>query len=100
MKIFVAGASGAIGRRLTPLLLAAGHDVTGSTRTEKVAGELESTGVHGVVADVFDADALKRAVVAARPDVVIHQLTDLPRVLGDEKQLAAAYPRNARIRIE
>jgi nucleoside-diphosphate-sugar epimerase len=100
MRIFLAGASGAIGRRLTPLLLAAGHEVTGSTRTEKVARELESAGVHGVVADVFDADTLKRAVVSARPDVVIHQLTDLPRVLGDEKELAAAYPRNARIRIE
>jgi len=100
MNIFLAGASGAIGRRLTPLLLAAGHEVTGSTRTEKVARELESAGVHGVVADVFDADALKRAVAAARPEIVIHQLTDLPRALTDEKELAAAYPRNARIRIE
>ena len=45
-------------------------------------------------------EALKRAVVAARPDVVMHQLTDLPRVLDDEAQLAAAYPRNARIRTE
>jgi nucleoside-diphosphate-sugar epimerase len=99
MRIFLAGASGAIGRRLTPLLLGAGHEVTGATRTEKVARELESAGVHGVVADVFDADALKRAVVAARPDVVIHQLTDLPRIF-DEKELSAAYPRNARIRIE
>ncbi len=100
MRIFLAGASGAIGRRLTPLLLAAGHEVTGSTRTEKVARELESAGVHGVVADVFDADTLKRALTAARPEVVIHQLTDLPRALIDEKELAAAYPRNARIRIE
>ncbi len=49
---------------------------------------------------MFDAEALKRAVVAARPDVVMHQLTDLPRVLDDEAQLAAAYPRNARIRTE
>ena len=100
MRLFLAGASGAIGRRLTPLLLDAGYNVTGSTRSEKVARELESAGVHGVVADVFDADGLRRAVVAAQPDVVIHQLTDLPRVLGDEKELAAAYPRNARIRVE
>ena len=100
MRIFLAGASGAIGRRLTPLLLEAGHDVTGMTRSLASARELEATGVHAVVADVFDADALKRAVVDARPGVVIHQLTDLPRVLNDEAQLAAAYPRNARIRIE
>lgn len=99
MRIFLAGASGAIGRRLIPLLLDAGHEVTGSTRTEKVARELDSAGVHDVVADVYDADALRRTVVAARPDVVIHQLTDLPRVF-DEKELVAAYPRNARIRIE
>jgi nucleoside-diphosphate-sugar epimerase len=56
--------------------------------------------LHGVVADVFDADALKRVVVAARPEIVIHQLTDLPRGVPDEKELAAAYSRNARIRIE
>jgi nucleoside-diphosphate-sugar epimerase len=99
MKIFLAGASGAIGRRLTPMLLGAGHDVTGMTRTPEASRQLEATGVHPVVVDVFDADALKRAVMRARPEIVIHQLTDLPRVL-DETQLAAAYQRNARIRIE
>jgi nucleoside-diphosphate-sugar epimerase len=97
MRIFLAGASGAIGRRMAPLLREAGCAVTGMTRTPATARELEAA---GMVADVFDADALKRAVVQARPDVVIHQLTDLPRVLGDEAQLAAAYPRNARIRTE
>ena len=100
MRIFLAGASGAIGRRLTPLLLAAGHEVTGSTRHAATARRLEAAGIHGVVVDVFDAAALCDAVVKARPEVVIHQLTDLPRAIGDEAQLAAAYPRNARIRIE
>ncbi len=100
MKIFLAGASGAIGRRLLPLLHEAGHDVTGMTRSADVARELETAGARAVVVDVFDADALKRAVVEARPEIVMHQLTDLPRVLGDEAELAAAYPRNARIRIE
>jgi nucleoside-diphosphate-sugar epimerase len=100
MRIFLAGASGAIGRRLMPLLRQAGHDVTGMTRSDDVARELKAAGVTPVVVDVFDAAALERAVVAARPDVVMHQLTDLPRVLDDEAQLAAAYPRNARIRIE
>jgi nucleoside-diphosphate-sugar epimerase len=100
MKVFLAGASGAIGRRLVPLLLADGHEVIGMTRSADAARELEAAGVRAVIVDVFDADALKRAVVEARPDVVMHQLTDLPRVLSEETQLAAAYPRNARIRIE
>jgi len=100
MRIFLAGASGAIGRRLTPLLRAYGHDVTGLTRSRQAARELEAAGVRSVVADVFDAEALARAVIAARPEVVMHQLTDLPRVLDDERELVAAYPRNARIRTE
>ena len=100
MRIFLAGASGAVGRRLTPLLIAAGHHVTGSTRDAETARQLGVAGVHGVVVDVFDAAALRDAVVNAAPEIVIHQLTDLPRVLDDEAQLAAAYPRNARIRID
>jgi nucleoside-diphosphate-sugar epimerase len=99
VKIFFAGASGAIGRRLTPLLREAGHGVTGMTRTPEGVRDLEATGIHAVVVDVFDAGALKRAMADARPEIVIHQLTDLPRVL-DEAQLVASYPRNARIRIE
>ena len=81
------------------MLLAAGHEVTGMTRAPESAHRLEAAGVHPVVVDVFDADTLKRAVMQARPEIVIHQLTDLPRVL-DETQLAASYPRNARIRTE
>lgn len=100
MNVFLAGASGAIGRRLVPLLVDGGHEVTGLTRSLSAAHELKAVVVRAVVADVFDADAVARAVVEARPEVVIHQLTDLPRVLRDEAQLAAAYPRNARIRIE
>jgi nucleoside-diphosphate-sugar epimerase len=100
VRIFLAGASGAIGRRLTPLLLAAGHDVTGSTRNAETAGQLNAAGIHAVVVDVFDAAALREAVVNARPEIVIHQLTDLPRVLADDAQLTASYSRNARIRIE
>jgi nucleoside-diphosphate-sugar epimerase len=100
VRIFLAGASGAIGRRLTPLLLAAGHDVTGSTRSAETARRLDAGGIRAVVVDVFDAAALRDAVVNARPEMIIHQLTDLPRSADDEAQLAAAYPRNARIRIE
>jgi nucleoside-diphosphate-sugar epimerase len=99
MKIFLAGASGAVGRRLVPLLRRAGHEVTGMTRSAEAARQLEAACVHPVIVDVYDAGALRRAVRVAEPDVVMHQLTDLPRALGDEKQLAAAYSRNARIRI-
>jgi len=99
MKIFLAGATGAIGRRLTPLLVAAGHRVTGMTRNPASADALEKAGISAALVDVFDADALKTAIVGAAPEVVMHQLTDLPRVLENENQLAAAYPRNARIRL-
>jgi len=100
VRIFLAGASGAIGRRLTPLLIAAGHHVTGITRSAANVPALEAAGVRATVTDVFDSDALKNAVTAAGPDVVIHQLTDLPHAFEDESELAAAYPRNARIRID
>jgi nucleoside-diphosphate-sugar epimerase len=100
VRIFLAGASGAIGRRLTPLLLTARHEVIGSTRSAETAIKLNAAGIRGVVVDVFDAAALRDAVVKARPEIVIHQLTDLPRVVEDEAQLAASYPRNARIRTE
>ena len=99
MRIFLAGASGAIGRRLTPLLLAAGHDVTGTTRSAQKAEELRAQSADAVVVDVFDGTALRDAVVAARPEIVIHQLTDLPQVV-DPARLGEALARNARLRIE
>jgi nucleoside-diphosphate-sugar epimerase len=99
MRIFLAGASGAIGRRLAPLLVAAGHDVTGTTRSADKAEELKKRGVNAVVVDVFDAGALRDAVVAARPDVVIHQLTDLPQVV-DSARLREVLVRNSRLRVE
>jgi nucleoside-diphosphate-sugar epimerase len=99
MRIFLAGASGAIGRRLVPLLLGAGHQVTGTTRYAETAKMLERAGVVPAVVDVFDAPALTVAVRAARPAVVIHQLTDLPREF-DEAQVAASAPKNARVRSE
>jgi nucleoside-diphosphate-sugar epimerase len=99
MRIFLAGASGAVGRRLIPLLLADGHSVTGTTRSAAKAAELEAHGVTPVVLDVFDAVALRDAVLNSRPEVVIHQLTDLPQVL-DPAQMAASRQRNTRLRIE
>jgi len=99
MRIFLAGASGAIGRRLTPLLLAAGHQVTGTTRSADKAAELKARGVEPLVVDVFDAAALRDAVASTRPDVVVHQLTDLPQV-ADPTLLRDALARNSRLRIE
>jgi nucleoside-diphosphate-sugar epimerase len=99
MRIFLAGASGAIGRRLTPLLIAAGHEVTGTTRSVDKVQELAAGGVDAVVVDVFNAGAVRDAVVRARPEIVIHQLTDLPQVL-DPARLRDALSRNSRLRIE
>jgi len=99
MKVFLAGASGAIGRRLTPLLLAEGHQVTGMTRNPQTARALEAAGLIAVVVDVYQASALRRIIMNARPEIVIHQLTDLPHAF-DEAELAASLPRNARIRVE
>ena len=99
MKIFLAGATGAIGRRLTPLLVAEGHTVTGTTRSADKAKDLKAQGAEAVVVDVFDAKALREAVLRATPDVVIHQLTDLPQVF-DPARLADVLHRNTRLREE
>lgn len=93
MRIFVAGATGAIGRQLIPILVQDGHSVTGATRSEERAAWLRGAGAEAAVVDVFDAAELQRAVLAARPEVVIHQLTDLAAGFQTE-QLRA----NARLR--
>jgi nucleoside-diphosphate-sugar epimerase len=98
-RIFLAGAAGAIGKRLTPLLRSAGHSVVGTTRSAAKTEELRSLGADPVVVDVFDAAALTESVKAARPDIVIHQLTDLPRIL-DPAVMGEARVRNARLRRE
>jgi len=77
MRVFVAGASGAVGRRLVDLLVEAGHTVWGTTRRPRAARMLSAKGAAPVVVDVYDADALCAAVTQAAPDAVIHQLTDL-----------------------
>jgi nucleoside-diphosphate-sugar epimerase len=99
MKIFLAGATGAIGRPLVHLLLHAGHRVAGMTRSPAKADALRASGVEAIVVDVFDAPALSQAVSAVKPDVVIHQLTDLPWGL-DPTKMAEGTRRNARVRSE
>ncbi|MYS24212.1 Nucleoside-diphosphate-sugar epimerase [Streptomyces sp. DvalAA-14] len=77
MHVFVAGATGAVGRLLVPLLLEAGHRVTGISRSAAGAERVRRQGASGVQADVLDRDALHRVMAAAAPDTVMHQLTDL-----------------------
>jgi nucleoside-diphosphate-sugar epimerase len=77
MKVFVAGATGALGRQLVPRLVARGHVLTGMTRTERKQALLRELGATPVVADALDGDAVATAVAEAEPDVVVHQLTAL-----------------------
>jgi len=97
-RVFVAGAGGAIGIRLVALLVRSGSSVTGTTRSAARAAQLAELGVQPVIVDVFDAPALERAMTAARPDIVIHQLTDLALLASGDR--AEALQRNARIRVE
>jgi len=99
MIVFLAGATGVIGSRLVPLLRADGHSVTGTTRSLAKIDALRALGAAPVVVDVFDEAALTQAVASVRPDVVVHQLTDLPDVV-DPAQYDAMSERNARLRIE
>jgi nucleoside-diphosphate-sugar epimerase len=97
VRIFVAGASGVIGVRLVPLLVADGHEVAGMTRSPEKADGVRALGAEPVVCDVYDADRLIGEVGTFEPDMVMHQLTDLP---DDIKRLAVYMRRNNRIRTE
>jgi nucleoside-diphosphate-sugar epimerase len=85
MRVFIAGATGAIGRPLVAQLCEAGHDVVGMTRSEERAEALRAAGAEAVIADALGADAVRRAVEAAHPDVVVNELTDLDRPLNPRK---------------
>jgi nucleoside-diphosphate-sugar epimerase len=97
VRIFVAGASGVIGVRLLPLLVADGHAVAAMTRSPGKTALLAGLGAEPVVCDVFDAAGLAQAVARFRPDLVMHQLTDLP---DDAADIARLGRRNDRIRTE
>ncbi|PLP56719.1 dTDP-glucose 4,6-dehydratase [Mesorhizobium loti] len=98
-RILLAGATGAVGQRLTPMLLEAGHLVSGTTRSATKAAVLQAVGANAVVVDVFDSGALAASLLEIRPEIVIHQLTDLPSNL-DPALMGEAIIRNARIRDE
>jgi len=99
MRIFVAGATGALGRRLVPLLVAGGHTVVGSTRTPAKAQALVAAGATPVVLDALDRDAVIDAVTRAEPEVVVHELTALAG-FSDFRKLEEGFAATNRLRTE
>ncbi|MFL6081976.1 MAG: NAD-dependent epimerase/dehydratase family protein [Mycobacterium sp.] len=97
MRIFFAGASGVIGSRVLPLLVDSGHTVGAMTRSAEKAGRLAAMGAQPIICDVFDRSALTSAVRSFSPDLLLHELTDLPDDLDD---LPDESLLNARIRVE
>ena len=102
MRVFVAGATGAIGRYLVPSLIAAGHQVTGTSRSAAKAGQLSMAGAMPVIIDGLDRQAVLEAVTAARPDVIVHQMTALAslrnfRRFDTEFAVTAAAPASGRL---
>jgi nucleoside-diphosphate-sugar epimerase len=96
VRVFVAGATGAIGRPLVRMLIDAGHEVTGMTRSEERAEALRAGGANAVVADALDAEAVRAAMEGSAPEAVVHQLTDLPQ----EFSMRYGYGETSRLRTE
>jgi nucleoside-diphosphate-sugar epimerase len=94
MRVFVAGATGVIGRPLIGRLLEAGHEVTGTTRSPERGQKLRELGVRPAIVDARDTDALRRAVVEASPEVVINQLTSLPDKMNFRRAAKTFGPTN------
>ncbi|HWE49447.1 MAG TPA: NAD(P)-dependent oxidoreductase [Bryobacteraceae bacterium] len=99
MRVFLAGATGAIGRRLLPLLVRSGHFVTGTTRSADKAAGLRAAGADAVVVDALDAAAIEAAILRARPEVIIHELTAIPATL-DMRKFASEFHLTNRLRTE
>src|SRR5919106_4997530 len=99
MKIFVAGATGALGKHLVPQLVASGHDIVGLTRPESRQDLIRSLGAPPAVADGLDPDAVARAVAEAEPDVIVHQLTALSASI-DMRHIARDFAETNRLRTE
>ena len=99
MNIFLAGATGAVGRALIPLLVEHGHTVVGTTRTPAKTALLRELGAEPVVLDGLDRDAVVAAVTAARPDAIVHQMTALSG-LTDLRRFESAFAQTNRLRTE
>jgi nucleoside-diphosphate-sugar epimerase len=99
MRIFVAGATGAVGRRLVPLLVSNGHEVVGLTRTPEKAEAVRALGAQAVIADGLNAHSIRSAVVSARPDIIVHEMTDL-RGASDLRAFDRSFATSNRLRTE
>ena len=99
MRVFVAGATGAIGARLVPKLVERGHEVIGTSRSAEKARRLRALGAEAVVLDVLDRNAVREAVLAARPDAIVHQATALAGV-SDFKHFDRSFAETNRLRAE
>ena len=99
MRVFLAGATGAIGRRLLPLLLKAGHSVTGTTRSAEKAAGLRAAGADAAVVDALDPAAVALAAQRARPEAIIHELTAIPPAL-DFRKFKEQFELTNRLRTE
>jgi nucleoside-diphosphate-sugar epimerase len=99
MRIFVAGATGALGRQLVPKLAERGHDVTGMTRSPGKQDLLRALGAQPVVADALDPDAVAEAVAGTEPEVIVHQLTAIPTQL-DLRHFEREFAQTNRLRTE
>lgn len=97
MRVFVAGATGALGQQLVPMLVARDHEVVGMTRTKAKRDQLRGVGAQPVVADALDADAVGRAVGEADPDVIVHELTAIPAKFNP-RRLDRAFALTNRLR--
>jgi nucleoside-diphosphate-sugar epimerase len=100
MKVFVAGGSGAIGKRLLPLLAASGHDVVASTTSQGKAPAVREAGAEPVVLDVLDRDAVMAAVIRAEPDVVVHEATALANIGQNFRKFDKMFATTNRLRTE
>jgi nucleoside-diphosphate-sugar epimerase len=99
MRVFVAGATGAIGSKLVPALVRRGHEVVGTTRSLERARGVEAAGATPAVVDALDAEAVKRAVGEAAPDVIVHELTAIPPDLNP-RRFDRAFAMTNRLRTE
>ncbi|MFC2491330.1 MAG: NAD-dependent epimerase/dehydratase family protein [Campylobacter curvus] len=99
-KVFLAGASGVLGMRICKILLQNGYDVYGTTRSEAKAQNLAKIGVKPVIVDVFDYENLQAQMKNIAPEILMHQLTDLPDGLDYAGKMDEVLARNARIRVE